>query len=78
MCAKVYLLTISLISIALVWVLGPIAESELRRALSMSQGDFSIFIERPISATLLSIAFLLLAVTLITPLIKRARRKTTT
>ncbi|MGP9643378.1 tripartite tricarboxylate transporter permease, partial [Halomonas sp. AOP30-A1-24] len=67
-----------LVSIILGLVLGPIAESELRRALSMSQGDFSIFIERPISATLLSIAFLLLAVTLITPLIKRARRKATT
>lgn len=67
-----------LVSIILGLVLGPIAESELRRALSMSQGDFSIFIERPISATLLSIAFLLLAVTLITPMIKRARRKATT
>ncbi|WP_417420889.1 tripartite tricarboxylate transporter permease [Halomonas sp.] len=67
-----------LVSIILGLVLGPIAESELRRALSMSQGDFSIFIDRPISATLLSIAFILLAVTLITPLIKRARRKATT
>lgn len=67
-----------LVSIILGLVLGPIAESELRRALSMSQGDFSIFLERPISATLLSIAVLLLAVTLITPLIKRARRKATT
>ena len=67
-----------LVSIILGLVLGPIAESELRRALSMSQGDFSIFIERPISATLLSIAFVLLAVTLITPLIKRARRKAIT
>ncbi|MGO3058199.1 tripartite tricarboxylate transporter permease [Halomonas sp. AOP43-A1-21] len=67
-----------LVSIILGLVLGPIAESELRRALSMSQGDFSIFIDRPISATLLSIAFILLAVTLITPLIKRAHRKATT
>lgn len=67
-----------LVSIILGLVLGPIAESELRRALSMSQGDFSIFIDRPISATLLSIAFVLLAVTLITPLIKRARRKAIT
>lgn len=67
-----------LVSIILGLVLGPIAESELRRALSMSQGDFSIFIERPISATLLSIAFVLLAVTLITPLIKRARRRAIT
>ncbi|WP_249976988.1 tripartite tricarboxylate transporter permease [Vreelandella olivaria] len=67
-----------LVSIILGLVLGPIAESELRRALSMSQGDISIFFTRPISATLLAIAALLLAVTVITPLIKRARMKAAT
>tara|TARA_R110000850_G_scaffold9391_2_gene34711 strand:+ start:5268 stop:6761 length:1494 start_codon:yes stop_codon:yes gene_type:complete len=67
-----------LVSIILGLVLGPIAESELRRALSMSQGDISIFFTRPISATLLAIAALLLAVTIISPLIKRARMKAAT
>lgn len=64
-----------LVSIILGLVLGPIAESEMRRALSMSQGDISIFFTRPISASLLAVAALLLAVTIITPLIKRARNK---
>lgn len=67
-----------LVSIILGLVLGPIAESELRRALSMSQGDISIFFTRPISASLLAVAALLLAVTIITPLIKRARNKAAT
>lgn len=64
-----------LVSIILGLVLGPIAESELRRALSMSQGDLSIFFTRPISASLLAVAALLLAVTIVMPLIKRARLK---
>ncbi|MFB5662329.1 tripartite tricarboxylate transporter permease [Alteribacillus sp. HJP-4] len=41
-------------------VLGPIAESELRRALQMSGGDISVFFTRPISLSLLIIALLLL------------------
>ncbi|MGQ7247725.1 tripartite tricarboxylate transporter permease [Halomonas sp. V046] len=64
-----------LVSIILGLVLGPIAESELRRALSMSQGDLSIFFTRPISASLIAISCLLLATAIIVPLRKRARRK---
>ena len=37
-------------------ILGPLAESSLRRALIISQGDFSIIFTRPISLTLLSLA----------------------
>ncbi|MCB8889154.1 tripartite tricarboxylate transporter permease [Vreelandella malpeensis] len=67
-----------MVSIILGLVLGPIAESELRRSLSMSQGSFEIFLTRPISATLLAVALLLLAVTLFMPLVKRARRRAAT
>ena len=64
-----------LVSIILGLVLGPIAESELRRSLSMSQGDLTIFFERPISATLIVISFLLLTAAILVPLRKRARLK---
>ena len=37
-------------------ILGPAAEQHLRRALSISQGDWSVFLMRPISATLIGIA----------------------
>lgn len=64
-----------LVSIILGLVLGPIAESELRRTLAMSRGDFTIFFERPISATLIVISILLLAAAIAVPLRKRAKLK---
>ena len=39
-------------------ILGPLAESSLRRALIVSQGDFSILFARPISAALIILAVL--------------------
>ena len=41
-------------------ILGPLAESQLRRALSISLGDPMTLVESPISATLLGIAFIAL------------------
>jgi putative tricarboxylic transport membrane protein len=41
-------------------ILGPLAEQQLRRALSISQGDATIFLTKPISAVVLGIAVLLL------------------
>jgi putative tricarboxylic transport membrane protein len=35
-------------------------EQEFRRALTISQGDISVFVTRPISATILAVAVLLL------------------
>ncbi|MEQ5768501.1 tripartite tricarboxylate transporter permease [Halomonas sp. H33-56] len=64
-----------LVSIILGLVLGPIAESELRRSLAMSQGDLSIFFSRPISASLIAIAVLLLGTTIVIALRKRARNR---
>src|SRR6188474_2672595 len=41
-------------------ILGPIAESQLRRALSISLGDPMVLLQSPISATLLTIALIAL------------------
>jgi len=50
-------------------VLGDIIERALRQSLMMSQGDLSIFVTRPISATLLLIAVVLLCL----PAVRRVR-----
>ncbi|CAG9622284.1 tripartite tricarboxylate transporter permease [Sutcliffiella rhizosphaerae] len=44
--------------IVLALILGPMAESEMRRALIMSDGSYSIFFTRPISLTLIILAVL--------------------
>jgi putative tricarboxylic transport membrane protein len=41
-------------------ILGPLAEQEFRRAMTISQGDLMIFVEKPLSLTLLVIAVLAL------------------
>ncbi len=41
-------------------ILGPLAEQELRRALTISQGDPTVLLTRPLSATLLALAVLAL------------------
>jgi putative tricarboxylic transport membrane protein len=53
-------------------ILGPLAETQFRRALSISQGDMSVFFRQPISATVLVIAALLLIVPLF---VRRPRLK---
>ena len=45
-------------------ILGRIAEAQFRRALSISQGDPSVFLTHPLSAALLVIAVLIFAVPL--------------
>jgi putative tricarboxylic transport membrane protein len=37
-------------------ILGPLAETEFRRAMTISDGDWSIFVSHPLSATLLALA----------------------
>ncbi|MGC3962212.1 MAG: tripartite tricarboxylate transporter permease [Rhodocyclaceae bacterium] len=54
------------------FILGPMLEENLRRALSLSRGDPTVFITRPISAVLLAMAVLLLIAVLV-PAIKRGR-----
>jgi putative tricarboxylic transport membrane protein len=55
------------------FVLGPIIERSLRQSLLISGGSFMIFIKRPISATILAIAFLLLLSYLL-PYVKKRRQ----
>jgi putative tricarboxylic transport membrane protein len=40
-------------------ILGPLAEAQFRRALSISQGDASVFLASPISAGLLAVTAVL-------------------
>jgi TctA family transporter len=54
------------------FVLGPMLEEHLRRAMMLGQGDVATFFTRPISASLLAFAALLLIISLV-PSIKRER-----
>jgi len=55
-------------------VLGPMLENALRHSLIISHGNFMIFINRPISATLLGVGCLLLLSSLV-PRLRKYRRK---
>jgi putative tricarboxylic transport membrane protein len=59
--------------LVLAFVLGPLMENNLRKALIISDGSFKIFVERPISLTCLVIALAILLSPLLPGL--RARRK---
>ncbi|MGC3962271.1 MAG: tripartite tricarboxylate transporter permease [Rhodocyclaceae bacterium] len=54
------------------FILGPLMEENFRRALIITQGDFHVFVSRPISVTLLVAATVLL-ITLLLPAIRRGR-----
>ncbi len=56
------------------FILGPMMEENLRRALLLSRGDWSTFISRPLSASLLIAAALMIVVVSL-PSIKRSRAK---
>jgi len=49
--------------VALTLILGPIMENSLRQSMSMSQGSFLIFLERPIAAAFLVLAAIVLVTT---------------
>jgi TctA family transporter len=55
------------------FILGPMMEENLRRALLLSRGDWSVFVTRPLSASLLAAAVLLLVIVLL-PSIRRKRQ----
>jgi TctA family transporter len=55
-------------------ILGPMMEENLRRALLLSRGDWSVFVTRGISASLLAIAALLLVVVML-PSVKQKREE---
>jgi putative tricarboxylic transport membrane protein len=52
-------------------ILGPMAEQQLRRALSISQGDVTTLVASPVAAGILALA----ALALIVPLVLRMRGK---
>ncbi|HEV7708776.1 MAG TPA: tripartite tricarboxylate transporter permease, partial [Asanoa sp.] len=56
------------------FVLGPLLEENLRRALIISRGDPSVFLTRPISAVLLTLAVAALAVAIL-PTIRKRREE---
>ena len=63
--------------LVLAFVLGPMLENNLRKSLILSQGDFAIFLERPISATCLVLAAAALAAPLM-PALARQRSRVAT
>jgi putative tricarboxylic transport membrane protein len=60
--------------LVLAFVLGPMLENNLRKSLILSHGDFTIFVERPISAVCLLLAFAALAAPLLPALARRRER----
>ena len=55
------------------FVLGPMLEENLRRAMTISRGDWTVFFTRPLSATLLVIALLVLVLVFLPSI--RAKRE---
>jgi TctA family transporter len=53
------------------FVLGKLMEEFLRRAMTISRGDATVFLTRPLSATLLAVAVLLLAVVFLPSIAKK-------
>ena len=54
------------------FVLGPLLEENLRRAMIISRGDPSVFVTRPISATLLALALIIVVAALL-PSVRQKR-----
>jgi putative tricarboxylic transport membrane protein len=60
--------------LVLAFVLGPLMEENLRRAMLIARGDATVFATRPISAGLLLIAFALLVLAIL-PMIRKRREE---
>jgi TctA family transporter len=56
------------------FILGPMMEENLRRAMLLSRGDPTVFFTKPISAGLLAVAFMLLLI-VIAPTIRKKREE---
>jgi TctA family transporter len=56
------------------FVQGPLIETSLRRALLISRGDPMVFLERPIAAVFVLVLALLLAMSLVQAIRRKARR----
>jgi TctA family transporter len=56
------------------FILGPMMEENLRRAMLLSRGDPSVFVTKPISAVLLGIAVILLLI-VVAPAVRQKREE---
>ncbi|MGZ5041438.1 MAG: hypothetical protein ACXWG1_18680, partial [Usitatibacter sp.] len=56
------------------FVLGPMMEENLRRAMLLSRGDPVVFVQRPISLTLLIVSAILLLI-MLAPSISKKREE---
>ncbi len=56
------------------FILGPMMEENLRRAMLLSRGEWSVFVTRPLSATLLALAALMIIIVLL-PSVKNKREQ---
>lgn len=56
------------------FILGPMMEENLRRALLLSRGDWTVFVTRPLSGSLLFVALILLVIVLL-PSVKSKREE---
>jgi TctA family transporter len=56
------------------FILGPMMEENMRRALVLARGDFTVFVTRPISAAMLLIALLAL-VAVLSPVVRKKREE---
>ena len=56
------------------FILGPLMEENLRRAMLLSRGDATVFVTKPISGVLLGIAVVLLLITL-APAVQKTREE---
>jgi len=61
-----------LVPLLLGFVLGPLAEENLRRAMSLANGDIAVFIHRPVSAAIIAV-MVLLTLSFVIPMLRRAR-----
>ena len=52
-------------------ILGPMAEAQMRNALSIGEGKWGVFVERPMSATLLAVVVAVLVLPRVMKLLKR-------
>ena len=57
------------------FILGPLVEENLRRALLISRGDFSIFVTRPLSLTFIILTVILLCAVTLPDIIRAWRRR---
>jgi TctA family transporter len=56
------------------FILGPMMEENLRRALLLSRGDWTTFVTRPLSASLLAAALAMIFIVML-PSIKKRREE---